>query len=74
MLNIIDELNRLNLPYETILVGFDFAYLFSNTDRNFGFKTVWENLELGINKLSTTDSVIEILEMYLTCNNSIFNN
>lgn len=74
MLNIIDELNRLNLPYETILVGFDIAYLFSNTDRNFGFKTVWENLELGINKLSTTDSVIEIVEMYLTCNNSIFNN
>ena len=74
MLNIIDELNRLNLPYETILVGFDIAYLFSNTDRNFGFKTVWVNLELGINKLSTTDSVIEILEMYLTCNNSIFNN
>ena len=74
MLNIIDELNRLNLPYETILVGFDIAYLFSNTDRNFGFKTVWENLELGINKLSTTNSVIEILEMYVTCNNSIFNN
>ena len=34
--NIIDELNRSNLPSESILVGFDIVNMFPNIDNNFG--------------------------------------
>ena len=35
---------------------------------------VFENYESRVNKFPPTQSVIEALELCLTCNNSIFNN
>ena len=74
MLNIVDELNISNLPSESILVGFDIFNMFPSIDNNFGLKTVFENYESRVNKFPPTQSVIEALELCLTCNNSIFNN
>ena len=37
-------------------------------------KTVFEILESRVNKFPPTQSIIEALELCLTCNNSIFNN
>ena len=74
ILNIVDELNRSNLPSESILVGFDFVNMFPSIDNNFRLKTVFEILESRVNKFPPTQSVIEALELRLTCNNSIFNN
>ena len=74
MPNIVDELNRSNLPSESILVGFDIVNMFPSIDNNFRLKTVFEILESFINKFPPTQSVIEALELSLTCNNSIINN
>ena len=74
MLNIVDELNISNLPSESILVGFDIFNIFPSIDNNFGLKMVFENYESRVNKFPPTQSVIEALELCLTCNNSIFNN
>ena len=68
ILNIVDELNRSNLPSEYLLVGFDIVNMFPRIDNNFGLKTVSEILESRVNKLPPT------LKLCLTCNNSIFNN
>ena len=38
MLNIIDELNRLNLPSESRLIGYDIVNMFPSTDNDFGWK------------------------------------
>ena len=74
ILNIVDELNRSNLPSESILVGFDIVNMFPSIDNNFRLKMVFEILESRVNKFPPTQSVIEALELCLTCNNSIFNN
>ena len=74
ILNIVDELNRSNLPSEYLLVGFDIVNMFPRIDNNFGLKTVSEILESRVNKLPPTQYVIEALKLCLTCNNSIFNN
>ena len=74
LLHIVDELNRSNLPSESTLVGFDTVNMFSRIDNNFGLKTVLKILESRVNKFPPTQSVIEALELCLTCNNSTFNN
>ena len=76
MLNIVDELDISNLPSESILVGLSIYIfnMFPSIDNNFGLKTVFENYESRVNKFPPTQSVIEALELCLTCNNSIFNN
>ena len=74
MLNIVDELNRSNLPSESVLAGTDILNMFPSIDNNFGLKTVFEILESRVYKFPPTQSVIEALELCLTCNNSIFNN
>ena len=74
MLNIFGELNRSNLSSESILVGFDIANMFPSIDNNFRLKTVFEILESRVNKFPPTQSVIEALELCVTCNNSIINN
>ena len=48
--------------------------MFPSIDNNFRLKTVFEFLGSLINKFPPTQSVIEALELCLTCNNSIFNN
>ena len=61
MLNIFDELNRLNLPCEYIVVAFDVVNMFPSIDNNFGLKTIFEILESCVNKFPPTQSVIEAL-------------
>ena len=73
MLNTVDELNRWNLPTESLLVGFDIINMFPSIDNNFGLKMVFELLESRVSKFWPTQSVIEALERCLICNNSIFN-
>ena len=73
MLNIVDELNRWNLPTESIIVGFDIVNMFPSIDNNFGLKMVFKHLESHVNKFRPIQSVIEALELCLICNNSIFN-
>ena len=65
MLNIVDELNRSNLPSESILVEFDTVNMFPSTDNIFGSKTVFEILESRVNNYPSTQSVIETLELCL---------
>ena len=74
LLHIVDELNRSNLPSESTLVGFDTVNMFPSIDNNFGLKTVLKILESRVHKFPPTQSVIEALELCLTCNNSTFNN
>ena len=74
MLNIVDELNRSNLPSESILVGFDIVNMFLYIDNKLGLKTVFKILKSHVNKFPSIQSVIEALELCLTCNNSIFDN
>ena len=73
-LNIVDELNRSNLPCESTLVGFDIVNMFPSVYNDVGLKTVFKILDSRVNKFPPTQSVIEALELCLTCNNSIFNN
>ena len=61
MPNIVDELNRSNLPSESILVGFDIVNMFPSIDNNFRLKTVFEILESLINKFPP---VIEVSICY----------
>ena len=74
MLNIVDELNRSNLPSESMLVGFDIVNMLARIDNKFELKTVFKILESRVNKFPSIQSVIEALELCLTCNNLIFNN
>ena len=74
MLNIVDKLNRSNLPSGSILVGFDIVNIIPSIDNDFGLKTVFKILESRVNKFPPTQSLIEALELCLTCNNSIFDN
>ena len=73
-LNIVDELNRSNLPCESTLVGFNTVNMFPSIYNDVGLKTVFKILDSRVNKFSPTQSVIKALELCLTCNNSIFNN
>ena len=74
MLNIVDELNKSNLPSESMLVGFDIVNMLPSIDNKFELKTVFKILKSRVNKFPSIQSVIEALELCLTCNNSIFNN
>ena len=65
ILNIVDELNRSNLPSESILVGFDIVNMFPSIDNNFRLKIVFEILESRVNKFPPTQSVIEALEPHM---------
>ena len=74
MLDIIDEINNSNLPTNSILVGFDIVNMFPSIDNKSGLKSVHDILELRDSKFPPTSCVIEVLELCLSCNNSIFNN
>ena len=63
ILNIVDEINRSNLPPESILVGFDIVNMFPSIDNDFGLKMVFEILKSRVNKCPPTQSFIEALEL-----------
>ena len=50
MPSIVDELNRSNLPSESMIVGCDIVNMFPNIDNNFRLETVFEILEPRVNK------------------------
>ena len=59
------------LPSKSVIVRFDIVNIFPSIDNKFLLNTVFEILESRGNKFP---SVIEALELCLTCNNTIFNN
>ena len=74
MLGIVDETNNFCPPTNSILVGFDIVNMFPSIDNKSGLKSVHDILELPDSKFAPTSCVIEVLELCLSCNNSIFNN
>ena len=76
ILNIVDEFNRSNLPSESILFGFGIKNTFPSNDNNFG--NFLESFRIMCKYVSTNWicywALIEVIELCLTCNNSIFNN
>ena len=74
MLDIIDNLNSLDLPLNSILVCFDIIDRFSNIDNNLGLSSVKKYLDLCSKNIPPTNCLLEALEQCLSCNNSIFNN
>ena len=74
MLDIIDNLNSLDLPLNSILVSFDIINMFPNIDNNLGLSSVKKYLDLCSKNIPPTNCLLEALELCLLCNNSIFNN
>ena len=74
MLDIIDNLNSLDLPVNSILVSFDIINMFPNIDNNLGLSSVKKYLDLCSGNIPPTNCLLEALELCLSCNNSIFNN
>ena len=74
MFDIIGEINNSNLRTNSIRVGFDIVNMFPSIDNKSGLKSVHDILELPDSKFAPTRCVIEVLELCLSCNNSIFNN
>ena len=74
MLDIIDNLNSLDLPLNSILVSFDIINMFPNIDNNLGLSSVKKYLNFCSKNIPPTNCLLETLELCLSCNNSIFNN
>ena len=74
MLDIIDYLNSLDLPLNSILVSFDIINMFPNIDNNLGLSSVKKYLDLCSKNIPPTNCLLEALELCLSCKNSIFNN
>ena len=74
MLEIIDDTNNSNLNSNAILVSFDVVNMFPSVDNNMGIASGRKCLdEMECNDLPN-DCVIDALELYLGCNNSVSNN
>ena len=69
MLGIIDDLNKLNLHLESVLVTFDIINMFFSIDNKIGIDSVIKLLNKRRCKNPPTQCVIEALELCLNCNN-----
>ena len=67
-------MNNSNLPTNLVLVELDKVNMFLDIDNESGFNSVNDTLELCVNEFPPIISVSEILELYLSCNNSLYNN
>ena len=74
MLDFIDNMNSLDLPSNSNLVSFEIIDMFPNIHNNLGLFSVKKYLDLFSKNISHTNCLLEALELYLICNNSIFNN
>ena len=74
MLDIIDNVNSLDLPLNSVLVSFDIINMFPNIDNNLGLSSVKKYLNLCSKNIPPTNCLLEAFELCLSCNNSIFNN
>ena len=72
LLDIIDELNSERIPDNTILVSFDIINMYPSIDNDRGIANVRNALEIRAYRSSSTDCIIEGLEICLKCNNSRF--
>ena len=75
MSNIIDDLNQnRNLNENCLLVSFDVVHMFPSIDNKMGGESVKNILLHREDKTPPAKWIIDALELYLNCNNSIFNN
>ena len=74
MLDIIDNVNSLDLPLNSVLVSFDIINMFPNIDNNLGLSSVKKYLNLCSKNIPPTNCLLEAFELCLSCNKSIFNN
>ena len=74
ILDIKNEIHNSNLPTNSIIVGFYIVNMFPSIDNRSGLKSVHDILELRDSNFPSTSCVIETLKLFLSCNNSIFNN
>ena len=74
MLEIIDDINNSNLSSSAILVNFVVVNMFPSIDNNMGIASVRKYLDERECKDLPTYCVTEALELWLSYNNSVFNN
>ena len=72
LLEIIDDINTRGIPDNTIMVSFDIINMFPSIDNVNGIKAVTSALDKRVEKIPSTECVIEGLKICLFCNNSIF--
>ena len=73
MLEIIDNINKSKFSENFILVGFDVVNIFPNIDNKSGLLSVKEALTDSNFDVDSTESIVDALQICLTCNNSKFN-
>ena len=74
LLDIIDNINRMFLLANAILVSFDIVNMFPNIDNKSGLDHVKSVLLKRSTNTHPVECILEGLKLCLTCNNSIFNN
>ena len=74
ILDIIDYLNDTNLYRESVLVSFDIINMFPSIDNKMGINSVKKVLDERACKEPRTQCVIEVSQLCLSSNNSVFNN
>ena len=67
-------MNSVDLPLNSVLVDFNAINMFPNIDNNLGLSSVKKYLDLRSKNIHLTNCLLETLELYLTCNYSVFNN
>ena len=72
LLDIIDDLNNIGLPNNSMLVSFDIVNMFPSIDNIKGMEAVKMALDSRLSKVPTTDCIMEGLEICLFNNNSKF--
>ena len=74
LLDIIDNINSMFLPANAVLVNFDFVSMSPNIENKSGVDAVKSVLLKSSTNTIPVESILEGLELCLTCKNSIFNN
>ena len=74
ILDIIDDFNDSNLYRESVLVSFDIINMLHSIDNKMGINSVKKFLDERACKEPPTQCVIEVPELCLSSNNSVFNN
>ena len=73
VLEIMDNINKSMLSENCVLVSFDVVNMFPNIDNKSGLLSVKEALTNSSFDADSTQSIVDALEICLTCNNSKFN-
>ena len=73
MLDIIDSINESVLANNHVLVSFEVVNMFPNIDDKSGLKIVKSVLLANNFYLDSTQCIVDVLKICLTCNNSKFN-